>query len=286
VDPYGRPFLNREALGQNYFVLRMDDYPLTVAAGGRGTSMFSNPEDAGHAGDFEVAGIVGIATAPYTLEIAEVGVEANSFMNAPIHHNVFAGLGGLPFILKETFLLGAGHTIMVNINNLSATIGCVIRLALIGRRFNSEMSREVRQRKAEFLAARPSRPYWLTLDNTRAIIGANSLNNEVLFTMPSGSHMLLDTLMFESTNPFEIALFDGQNGRALTFGQAGGAGQSTGFVDSRMIAGSANLPGQTIGSPIVQPRKSIRALINDLGNAGQNTIFFTFHGRRMSIPVG
>lgn len=280
-DNQGRRYINREKLGENFFCLRMDDYPLAVNPSTVALSGFRIPEDPGHAGDFEVAGIVGYGTAPFLLTITEVGIEANSFMNNPIHNNLVAGMGGLPFVLKETMFFLAGRFVQVQITNLSTTIVNNVRLALVGRKFNSDMSPDVRERRAAFLADRPTRPFWLTLDTTRASIGAGSVNQEFFMTVPSGSHFVAETILAESTQIFEFALFDGQSGRQLTFGQQGG-----GFIDSRMLTGPGGLPATTLGSPIFQPRRSLRVLINDLGNIGTNVIYLSMHGRRIRMPVG
>lgn len=280
VDEKGRRFINREKIGENYFVLRMDNYPLTVAAAQQGSSGFSIPEDAGHAGDFEVAGIIGESTVPILVQLSEVGIEANAFMNAPVHHNLILGAGGLPFVLAETSFFIAGRFVQATITNLSSTTAAVVRIALVGRRFNHEMSPEVRERRAAFLSDRPTRPFWATLDTRSLVIAAGAVNQEAFITIPSGSHFVVDDILAESTRPFEVAIFDGQSGRNLTFGLGGG------FVDSRLLTGTAQFPSKTIGSPIMQPRRSFRLLFNDLGNNGNNTIFFTLHGRRMRMPVG
>lgn len=280
-DDQGRRYINREKLGENFFCMRMDDYPLAVPPSTTVLSGFRIPEDAGHAGDFEVAGIVGYGIAPFLVTMLEVGIEASSFMNNPIHNNLFAGMGGLPFVLKETMFFMAGRFVQIQITNLSTTLTNNVRLALVGRKFNNDMSPEVRERRAAFLADRPTRPFWLTLDTTRASIASGSVNQEFFMTIPSGSHFVAETIMAESTQIFEFAMFDAQNGRQLTFGQSG-----NGFIDSRMLTGPGGLPSTTLGSPLIQPRRSIRVLINDLGNVGVNVIYLTMHGRRLRMPVG
>lgn len=280
-DDKGRRYINRDKLGENFFVMRMDDYPLAVPASTTALSGFRVPEDAGHAGDFEVAGIVGYGTAPFLMTMLEVGIEASSFMNNPIHNNLIAGMGGLPFVLKETMFFLAGRFLQVQITNLSSTLTNNVRLALVGRKFNNDMPPEVRERRAAFLSDRPTRAFWQTLDTTRAVIASGSSNNEFFMTIPSGSHFVAETIMAESTGIFEFAVFDAQNGRQLTFGQSG-----NGFIDSRMVTGPGGLPATTLGSPIIQPRRSLRILFNDLANNGTNTIYFTLHGRRMRMPVG
>jgi hypothetical protein len=281
ADKFGRRFINKEKLGENFFVLRLDNYPLVVPPALQSPSGFSIPEDAGHAGDFESAGLVGFGTAPFLVQFSEVGIEANAFMNAPIHHNLILGLGGLPVVFAETAFFLAGKFVQVAITNLSAALASSVRMALVGRRFNHEMSPAVRERRSQFLANRPTRPFWLTLDTTIAVIGSGSTNNEFFMTVPSGSHFVAEALLAESTGIFEIAIFDGQSGKPLTYGAGG-----TAFVDSRMITGPGGLPARTLGSPLLQPRRSVRVLINDLANAGTNRIFFTMHGRRLRMPVG
>lgn len=280
-DAQGRKFINKEKLGENYFVLRMDDYPLAVPASTKALSGFSIPEDAGHSGDIEVAGIVGISTTPFLFSMQEVGIEAASFMNNPIHHNLMSGAGGLPFVLAETAFFMSGRLVQVEITNLSTVLEGNARLALIARKFNAEMSADVRERRAAFLANRPTRPFWLTLDRTKAEISAGSTSNEFYMTVPSGSHFVAETIMAESTGAFEFALYDAQSGRQLTYGDG-----SNGFVDSRLITGSGGLPSRTLGAPLLQPRRAIRVVINDLADNGTNTIYFTMHGRRMRMPVG
>lgn len=280
ADAEGRKYINAEKLGENYFVLRMDDYPLSVGPSTKALSGFGIPEDAGHAGDFEVAGVVGYGTAPFLLNLQEVGIEASNFMSNPVHGNLCAGMGGLPLVLPETMFFIAGRFVQAEITNLSATLTNQVRLALIGRKFNSEMDPAVRERRAGFLSSRPTRSFWLTLDRTRASIAANAVNQEFFLTMPSGSHFVVEQIMAESTGIFEFAMFDAQSGKALTFGQSG-----TGFIDSRMLTGPGGLPSKTFGSPLLQPRRAIRVLFNDLSGAA-NVIYFTLLGRRMRMPVG
>lgn len=280
ADDTGRKYINAEKLGENYFVLRMDDYPLSVGPSTKVLSGFSIPEDAGHAGDFECAGIVGYGTAPFLMNLMEVGIEASAFMSNPVHNNLCAGMGGLPLVLPETMFFIAGSFVQCEITNLSTTLTNAVRLAMVGRKFNSEMKPEVRERRAGFMSSRPTRSFWLTLDRTVASITAGATNQEFYLTMPSGSHFVVEQIMAESTGPFEFALFDSQTGRQLTFGAAG-----NGFIDSRMLTGPGGLPSKTFGSPLLQPRRSIRVLFNDISGAA-NVIYLTLLGRRMRMPVG
>jgi hypothetical protein len=280
ADSEGRKYINAEKLGENYFVIRADDYPLSVGPSTKALTGFGIPEDAGHAGDFEAAGIVGYGTAPFLLTLQEVGIEASSFMSNPVHGDLCSGMGGLPLVLPETMFFIAGRFVQVEVTNLSTTLTNSVRLALVGRKFNSEMKPEVRERRSGFLSSRPTRSFWLTLDRTKAQIAANSTNQEFFLTMPSGSHFVAESIMAESTGIFEFAMFDAQSGRALTYGNSG-----TGFIDSRMLTGPGGLPSKTFGSPILQPRRAIRVLFNDLSGA-TNNIYFTLLGRRMRMPVG
>lgn len=282
VDKDGRSYINEERLGENYFVLRLNDYPFTVAASSQGFSGFSIPEGAGHSGDFEIFGLAGFSTAPFRIKFSDVGVAAGEFMNQPIHHNHVFGLGGLPFVLAESIFEPAGRLIQVQVNNLSTNIENAVRLVAVGRQVNSEMDGEAAERRAAFLANRPTRPYWLTFDNSTisVTLSASATNTEAFMTMPSGSHFACDSIMVDSTGPFEFALFDGQSGRALTFGQGG-----TGFVDSRILGGTGTLPAKMLGAPLLQPRRSIRILMNELTGAS-NVVHLTLHGRRMRLPVG
>ncbi len=96
-----------------------------------------------------------------------------------------------------------------------------------------------------------------------------------------GTGFVAESIMAESTGLFEVALFDAQSGRSLTFGQGGG----NGFIDSRMLTGPGGLPFKTFGSPLLQPRRAIKAVFNDLSGQA-NTIFLSLLGRRMRMPVG
>jgi len=69
-------------------------------------------------------------------------------------------------------------------------------------------------------------------------------------------------------------------------GRAATTGTRPGFVDSRIITGTGQLPAKALGSPLLQPRRAIRAVFNDLGNNGNNVVHFSLAGRRMRIPVG
>lgn len=281
ADKWGRKFINQEKLGENFFCQRMDNYPLAVPASQKTLSGFSIPEDAGHAGDFEVASLVGYGVAPFLLQLTEVGIEASAFMNNPVHMNIALGNAGLPYVLPETMFFLAGRFVQCEITNLSSTLANSVRLAMCGRKFNSEMTVEVRERREAFLGSRPTRPFWLTLDTTRATLSQGAVNQEFFMTMPSGSHFVAESIMSESNFPFEFALFDAQSGKQLTFGSG-----ANGFIDSRMLTGPAALPAKTFGSPILQPRRSIRVLMNDLGNNGTNTVYLTLGGRRMRMPIG
>lgn len=281
ADGEGRRYINRERLGENYFAVRLDNYPLAVPASGTVMSAFSIPEDAGHAGDFEAVGLVANSTVPFTLQLSEVGVQANAFTSGPIHHNLIAGTGRYPFVFAESIFLLAGRQVQATVTDLSTTLAGSVRLALIGRKFNNDMDLAVREKRAQYLANRPTRAFWLSLDNNSIDIAAGSVNNEAFMTMPSGSHFSADDVMASSSGIFEVAIFDGQAGRQLTYGA-----QNNGFIDSRMITGPGGLPARLFGSPIIQPRRTIRILLNDLANNGTNRVFFTFHGRRLRLPVG
>jgi len=274
-DEKGRRFINRDKFGENFFALRLDNYPLQVPPSSKVLSGFSVPEESGHAGDFEVSAIVGMGTAPFLVNMSEVGIEANAFSNNAIHHNLFAGAGGLPFVLSETAFFVAGRFVQVEVTNLSSSMTGGVRLALLGRKFNADMPPDQRELRTQYLAARFTRPFWLTLDRGSVSLSPLQPNAEAFMTMPSGSHFVAETIMAESTGPFEFKLFDGHSGRELTYG----------FLDSRLLAGSAGLPARTLGSPLVQSRRSVRILINDISGA-PNVVWLTLHGRRMRMPVG
>ena len=138
-DEKGRRFINKDKFGENFFALRLDNYPLQVPPSSKVLSGFSVPEEAGHSGDFEVSAIVGMGTAPFLVNMSEVGIEANAFSNNAIHHNLFAGAGGLPFVLAETAFFIAGRFVQVEVTNLSSSMTAAVRLALLGRKFNADM---------------------------------------------------------------------------------------------------------------------------------------------------
>lgn len=283
-DDRGDRFINKEKFGESFFILRMDDFPFSLGAAQTQNSNFSIPEDAGHAGDFEAAGIVAYTNVPFLMSLSEVGIEANSFMNNPIHHNLCAGFGAFPFVFAETAFFLAGRSVQTTITSLAASLTGALKIALVGRKFNSEMSEEVRAQRAAFLANRPTRPFWLTLDTTSITLTAGQQNQQAFMTMPSGSHFAAQDLLFQSTGPFEYSIFDAMSGRLLTFGQSGNAA-AQGFVDSRMFGGSGALPARMLGSPLIAPRRAMRVVFNDISGA-TNTIYFTLHGRRMRMPVG
>lgn len=282
-DGQGRRFINREKLGENWFVLRMDDYPLTVPAGESRNSGWSIPEDAGHAGDFEIAGIAGYSTVPFRFTMEEVGIEANAFMNVPIHHSHISGMRGLPFVCAESVFCLAGRLLRTQVYNLSSNTAAVVRLCLVGRRFNNEMGASVRESRARFLASRPTRAFWLGFDDTTETLSSAETNHEAVMTVPSGSSFLADDLMVESTGPFEFQLYDAQNGRQLTFGTTG---TRPGFVDSRILGGTGQIPAKMLGAPLMQPKRSLRIVMNDLAENGNNLVHMSFHGRRIRTPVG
>lgn len=272
----GRRFINPEKVGESFFMLPATDSPLAIIAGGNGVTTFQVPEDPGHAGDFEIAGLVGRSNAPFTLQLSLVGLDANALMSGPIHHNLCVGAGGFPFVFRETLLVKAGRTVQVTINNLSATLANNVRLAVVGRKFTSEMCAEDRQAKADWLDERPTRPYWLTLDQTSAALTGGGTNQQFFMTMPSGSHFLADDLMWEPQNPaVSMQIYDGQSGRELTMGA----------IDGRLILGNGFTPARTLGAPILQPQRSLRFVFNELSGAA-NTIFISFHGRRLRLPMG
>lgn len=292
VDERGRRYINRDKLGENFYVLRADQYPIQVSASSQGIANFSVPEDAGHAGDFEVGAILGMFTAPCTAQMSLVGVEAASLQNVAIHHQHFFGNGELPFVLSESLYVPSGKSVQVVLNNLSSATTAKCYMALVGRRFNADLSVEAQQARSAFFADRPTLPFSLGLDTgaSGVSISAGSTKNEFYATMPSGSHLAVDDIMLESTGIVELALYDGAGGKSLTFGLGGTVGSVANnladFIDSRLITGNGNLPHRTIGSPLLQPRRSIRVVVNDLAKNGTNKLFLTFHGRRLRMPVG
>src|SRR5487761_2154077 len=239
-DEAGNRFLNREKVGEEFFALNADDYPLLIPAGQSLTTTFQTPEDAGHAGDMEVAGLIGRATVPFLLSFDEVGVDASGFMNVPIHHQLCVGAGGLPFVLKETALWLAGRTIRLTITNLSSTLAGNVFLTAIGRRFTSEMKPEDRACRRDFL------------------------NDEILFEAKNDA--------------IGVKLYDAQSGRDITYGYGTGSVGGAGFIDLRTFGGTGRIPAQCLGSPIVQPRRAIRAVFNENSGAS-NTLYFAAHGR-------
>src|SRR5487761_1895156 len=278
-DEAGNRFLNREKVGEEFFALNADDYPLLIPAGQSLTTTFQTPEDAGHAGDMEVAGLIGRATVPFLLSFDEVGVDASGFMNVPIHHQLCVGAGGLPFVLKETALWLAGRTIRLTITNLSSTLAGNVFLTAIGRRFTSEMKPEDRACRRDFLNSRPTRAYWLGLDAGAVTLAGGSQGNNFLMTMPSGSHFLIDEILFEAQNDaIGVKLYDAQSGRDITYGYGTGSVGGAGFIDLRTFGGTGRIPAQCLGSPIVQPRRAIRAVFNENSGAS-NTLYFAAHGR-------
>lgn len=274
-------YINREKVGESFFVLNADDYPLVVPPGQSQTTTFQIPEDAGHSGDFEVAGLIGRALAPFALEMDEVGVDASGFMNTSMHHGLCVGAGGLPFVLKETVLFLAGRTVRLIVTNKSTTIPNSVRLSAIGRRFTSEMKPEDRACKRDFLSSRPTRAFWLGLDDGPVTLLGGVQGQEFTMTMPSGSHFLLDEILFEAQNDaIGMKLLDAQSGKEITFGW----GTAGGFVDLRTAGGTGRLPAQCLGSPVVQPRRSIRAVFNENSGAS-NVLNFASHGRRIRLPM-
>lgn len=279
-DAQGNRFINPEKVGESFFSLNATDYPLSVPAGQTAYTTFQVPEDPGHAGDFEVAGLIGRAQAPFLFRMEEVGVDASSFMNVPIHHDLCIGAGGLPFVLKESALFLSGRTIRLGITNLSSTLTANFYVSAIGRRFTSEMKPADRACRRDFLDGRATRPYWLGLDNNNTgfvTLTAGVQNQPFYMTMPSGSHFLADEILFEAQDDaIGLQLFDGQTGRMLTY---------PGAIDLRTFGGTGRFPAQTLGSPVVQPRRSILAQFNE--NSGStNKICFAFHGRRIRLPMG
>lgn len=282
-DATGRAFINPDKVGEQWMALRLDDYPINLAASASARpSGFSVPEDAGGAGDFEIAALVGRSSAPFRIKITEPGSERSAFMNVPIHHNHVFGRGGLPFLLGETILIGAGRLLAVELTNLSTTITNPVRLAAVGRVFTHAMSQDEREERKAWLMDRPTRPFWLGFDDTTESLTADQAGAEAFFSMPSGSHFVADQIMIESTGPFEFALFDGHSGRLLTFGNGTGG---NGYIDSRLLGGSGAIPAKMLGTALVAPRRAFRMLMNDLSGA-TNVIHFTFGGRRLKLPVG
>jgi hypothetical protein len=274
-DGKGRLFINADKVGEQYFAIPANDYPLTVTGGQKGYTAFVIPADGNGAGDTEVAMLVANATGPFTCELFEIGKDRSSYQNGPIHHNLMFGSGPLPFVLAETVMLRAGSQIQVAVNSLAGnSFDATHRLAVVGRKLNSEMRQAARVEIADALESRPYRPFWLTLDDTKVVLTANQTGAEKYMTVPSGSHFTAERLLVESTGPFEFRLYDALSGRELT----------NGYIDSRLLAGTGGLPGRTIGAPIIQPRRSIRVLFNDLSGAS-NTIYFTIHGRRLRVPI-
>lgn len=274
-DESGKRFLNPEKLGEAFFPMRADDYPLAVPASGVAQTAFTVPQDAGHAGDFEVSGIVGRGVAPFTMRFALAGIEANAFMNNPVHHGLLLGQRGLPSVFAETFLAPAGQTIQVEVNNLSTTLANSVKLAILGRKFTAAMSQEERERRAQFLRERPTRPYWLTLDLTKASISADAADQEYFLSAPSGSHFAAQDILAESTGRFQVRIFDGNSGREITYG----------YVDSDLITGKGGLPARMLGASMLTPRKSLRVLFKDVSGVA-NVIYFSMHGQRLLLPVG
>lgn len=274
VDRSGRQAINPDALGQNWFALPLDTSPLAVPASGEALSGWTIPEDSGYAGDFEVAGLVGYGVAPFTVELSLVGVEANAFANAPIHHSFCTGRGGLPCVFAETVLLEPNTTVTARVVNLSTVLQNSVRLVFVGRKLNSSMRPEERERIARFLLSRPSRPFWAVLDRGPVTLTAGQQRVESYITIPSGSHFTAESLLASSTGPFSVDIYDAQSGRQLTYGA----------IDSRLITGFGGLPARTIGAPLIQPRRALRVYFTDLSGEG-NTIYFGLHGRRVHLPL-
>lgn len=273
-DRFGRHAINPDKLGEQWFILPLDDQPLAVPANGRVSSGWSIPEDAGHAGDFEVAGLVGRGTTPFLLRMSAVGIEANAFSQNPVHHALCLGQGALPFTLAETAFFPAGSFVSVEVTNLSTTLAGSVELALVGRKLTNEMPEGARRDLADFLRSRPSRPYWAVLDRSPVSLTAGQKDVERYITMPSGSHLTAEMVLAESSGPFDVKIYDGQSGRQLTYGA----------IDSRLITGHGGLPARTLGAPIIQPRRSLRVLFSDRSGEA-NTIYFALHGRRLQLPV-